>query len=57
MTKSATPPDAENELSRRTARLGELTKRYGNPFNVTQFAKSDAAQGIKNKYANLPAGG
>jgi hypothetical protein len=43
MTGPAAPPAAENERSRRTARLEELVRRFGDPFHVTQFAKTHAA--------------
>src|ERR1700743_1894106 len=56
MTQNATPPIAEDELSRRTARLEKLTREFGNPFDVTKFAKSHSAKDIKDKYAALPAG-
>jgi hypothetical protein len=47
MTESASPPDAENELSRRTARLEKLAQRFGDPFQRTQFGKTHAANEIK----------
>ena len=56
MTESASPPDAENELSRRTARLEKLVQRFGDPFQRTQFGKTHAANQIKEKYVALPAG-
>jgi lysyl-tRNA synthetase class 2 len=56
MTDPATPPTAENEPSRRTARLEKLAQRFGDPFCLTQFAKTHAANDIKDKYAALPAG-
>jgi lysyl-tRNA synthetase class 2 len=56
MTEPAAPPDAENELSRRTARLERLAQQFGNPFHLTQFAKTHAADEIKHKYAALAAG-
>jgi lysyl-tRNA synthetase class 2 len=56
MTDPAALPPVEDELSRRTARLEKLTERFGDPFNVTQFAKTHAAKDIKDKHAALPAG-
>src|SRR6516225_6310676 len=56
MTEPAAPPDAESELSRRTARLEKLAQQFGNPFHVTRFAKTHAANEIRHKYATLPAG-
>jgi lysyl-tRNA synthetase class 2 len=56
MTKSATPPDTESELSRRAARLEKLAQRFGDPFQLTQFGKTHAANEIKDEYAALPAG-
>jgi lysyl-tRNA synthetase, class II len=56
MTEPATPPDAESELSRRTARLEKLAQRFGDPFHLTQFGKTHAANEIKDKYAALSAG-
>jgi lysyl-tRNA synthetase class 2 len=56
MTEPSTPPTAENEPSRRTARLEKLAQRFGDPFYLTQFAKTHAANDIKDKYAALPAG-
>jgi lysyl-tRNA synthetase class 2 len=56
MTEPATPPIAENELARRTARLEKLAQRFGDPFHLTQFAKTHAAKEIKDKYdALLPS--
>src|SRR6516165_7400 len=56
MTEPVAPPAAENERSRRTARLEELVRRFGDPFHVTQFAKTHAAKQIKDKYDALLAG-
>jgi hypothetical protein len=56
MTEPAAPPAAENERSRRTARLEKLAQRFGDPFHVTQFAKTHAASEIMDKYDALPAG-
>jgi lysyl-tRNA synthetase, class II len=55
MTEPAAPA-AENERSRRTARLEKLAQRFGDPFHVTQFAKTHSADEIKDKYDALPAG-
>ena len=46
----------EEELSRRTARLEQLTKQFGDPFRVTQFPKTHDALAIKEKYAALSGG-
>jgi lysyl-tRNA synthetase, class II len=56
MTEPAAPPAAENERSRRAARLERLAQRFGDPFHVTQFAKPHAANEINEKYGALPAG-
>jgi lysyl-tRNA synthetase class 2 len=56
MTEPAAPPAAENERSRRAARLEKLAQRFGDPFHVTQFAKTHAANEIRDKYDALPAG-
>jgi lysyl-tRNA synthetase, class II len=56
MTEPATPLAAESERSRRTARLEKLAQRFGDPFHLTQFAKTHAANEIKVKYDPLPAG-
>ena len=46
----------EEELSRRTTRLEQLTKQFGDPFRVTQFPKTHDALAIKEKYATLSGG-
>jgi lysyl-tRNA synthetase, class II len=56
MTEPTTPPSAENELARRTARLEILAQRFGDPFHLTQFAKTHAATEIKDKYDALLPG-
>jgi lysyl-tRNA synthetase class 2 len=56
MSKPATPSTGENEISRRTDRLEKLVRRFGDPFQLTQFAKTHAAREIKDKHAALPAG-
>jgi lysyl-tRNA synthetase, class II len=56
MTEPATTPAAEGERSRRTARLEKLAQRFGDPFHLTQFAKTHAANEIKSKYDPLPPG-
>jgi hypothetical protein len=44
MTKPTTPPAAESERSRRIARLEKLAQRFGNPFHMTQFARSPLSE-------------
>jgi lysyl-tRNA synthetase, class II len=56
MTEPAIPPAGENERSRRMARLEKLSQRFGDPFHLSQFAKTHAANEIKDKYDPLPAG-
>ena len=56
MTGHTDLPDVEDEVSRRTARLEKLAQHFGNPFHLTQFAKTHAANEIKDTYAALPAG-
>ena len=56
MTERTDLPDVEDEVSRRTARLEKLAQHFGNPFHLTQFAKTHAANEIKDTYAALPAG-
>src|SRR5580693_8092056 len=56
MTEHAAAPLAEDEAARRTARLEKLTALYGDPFRVTHFAKTHAAEAVKNEHANLAAG-
>ena len=56
MTEHTDLPDVEDEVSRRTARLEKLAQHFGNPFHLTQFAKTHAANEIKDTYAALPAG-
>jgi lysyl-tRNA synthetase, class II len=46
----------EDESARRLARLEELTAKFGNPFDVTTFAKTHSAQAVKDKFASLAAG-
>jgi hypothetical protein len=40
MTEHTDLPDVEDEVSHRTARLEKLAQHYGNPFHLTQFAKT-----------------
>ena len=56
MTEPATPPLAEDETVRRTAQLEKLTALTGDPFRITHFPKTHAAQAIKEAHANLAAG-
>ena len=56
MSESPVPTSSEDELSRRAAQLAKLTEKFGDPFQVTRFAKTHSATAIKEKYAGLPAG-
>jgi len=56
MTEPTIPDAAKTEIARRTARLEKLVQRFGDPFHVTKFAKTHAANEIKDEYAALCAG-
>jgi lysyl-tRNA synthetase class 2 len=56
MTEHAAAPLAEDEAARRAARLEKLTALYGDPFRTTHFAKTHAAEAVKNEHASLAAG-
>lgn len=57
MTEPATAaPLAEDETARRKSQLEKLTALKGDPFGITRFAKTHAADAIKKAHAELPAG-
>lgn len=56
MNEPAIAPLAEDETARRHAQLEKLTALSGDPFRITKFSKTHAADGIKKKYAELAAG-
>ena len=47
---------AEDEVARRMGRLEKITAAYGNPFHVTQFAKTHGAAQVKEQFAALENG-
>ncbi len=52
----AAPLAAEDELSRRTARLAKITELCGDPFFITKFDKTHSATAVKTKFEGLAAG-
>lgn len=58
MNETAIPAELphEDEITRRNARLDKLTESFGNPFDVTKFAKTHSASGVKEKFSGLAAG-
>lgn len=56
MPEPANIPSVEDESARRTLRLQTLTARFGSPFDITQFAKTDSAAGVKDRFAHLAPG-
>ena len=53
---SLPPASAEDEVSRRAARLDRLTEKFGNPFHATSFPGTVSAASVKEKFASLAAG-
>ena len=56
MTEPAAAPVAEDENVRRLSQLEKLTALVGDPFRITHFNKTHAADAIKKTHAELPAG-
>lgn len=51
-----TPPADNDLLAQRAHKLAEMTKDYGNPFDVTRFDKNANAAGLKKQYEHLANG-
>ena len=56
MTDQAAITLPTEEIARRSARLDQLTARFGDPFHVTQFAKTASAADVKERFAQLANG-
>lgn len=50
------PPAEHDLLAQRAHKLAEMTKEYGNPFNVTRFDKTHHAAALKKQYEHLANG-
>ncbi|MGE3624254.1 MAG: lysine--tRNA ligase [Bdellovibrionales bacterium] len=46
----------EDEAARRLTQLEKLTARFGDPYRITKYDKTDDAAGIKEKFAHLANG-
>ena len=53
---TATELPHEDEVTRRNARLDKLTASFGNPYDITRFAKTHSAVAVKDQFAALVAG-
>lgn len=51
-----TPPADNDLLAQRAHKLAEMTKDYGNPFDITRFDKNANAAGLKKQYEHLANG-
>lgn len=51
-----TPPADNDLLAQRAHKLAEMTKDYGNPFDITRFDKNANAAGLKKQYEHLAIG-
>ncbi|MDX1921838.1 MAG: lysine--tRNA ligase [Alphaproteobacteria bacterium] len=53
---ATTPPAEHDLLAQRAHKLAEMTKDYGNPFNITRFDKTHHAAALKKQYEHLANG-